>query len=193
MTNDETMWMVRAGEGAYLFDEFQDKNIVAIGWNETGDLSKVSTPEEVKQIVKEKYPDYKSSTLNNSAGQINRLRFEFKKGDIIITYNPEERIYLVGEILSDYEYNTKLGSYFHIRNVKWSGKVQRDKLSTSTKNTLGAITAIFKLSEGAKEEIIKLSKGREDAAEDAEIEEAELATIKEDTVAKAFEFIKTKF
>ena len=32
------MWMVRAGENAYLIDDFNDSNVVAIGW-EVGDLS----------------------------------------------------------------------------------------------------------------------------------------------------------
>jgi len=192
MANDKTMWMVRAGEGAYLFDEFQSKNIVAIGWNETGDLSKVETPEEIKKIVKEKYPDYKLGKLNITAGQISRFRFDFEKGDNVITYDPEERIYLVGEILSEYEYNTRVGEYFHIRRAKWLGKVPRDRLSTTSKNTLGAISTIFRLSEEAKEELIKLLKGREEVVEDVESKEAELDTIKEDMIAKAHEFSKDK-
>ena len=155
MANDKNMWMVRAGESAFLFSEFQKKNIVAIGWNKTGDLSKLARPEEIKQIMKEKFPEYKLGKLNISAGQVGRFRFNFKKGDAVITYNPEERVYLVGEILSNYEYNTELLEYFHIRRVKWLGKVSRDKLSTPTKNTLGAISTVFELSEDAQEEIIK--------------------------------------
>jgi restriction system protein len=192
MVDEKTMWMVRAGEGAYLFDEFRSKNIVAIGWNETGDLSKVPTPEEIKQIVKEKYPDFKLGKINISAGQISRFRFNFKKGDNVITYDPDERIYLVGEILSDYEYSTKFGEYFHIRKVEWLGKVSRDKLSTTTKNTLGAISTIFELNEDAEEEIIKFLKGKKETVEDIESKEAELDTIKEDMIAKAREFIKDK-
>ena len=190
--DNKSMWMVRAGEGAYLFDKFHNKKIVAIGWNETGDLSKLTTSEEIKQIVKDKYPDYKLGKLNITAGQIIRFRFNFKEGDYVITYDPEERIYLIGEILSDYEYNTKLGEYFHIRNVKWLGKVPRDKLSTTSKNTLGAISTIFQLSNEAKDEIINLLKGKKEIIEDLESEEAELDTIKEDMIAKAHEFIKDK-
>ena len=33
------MWMFRAGEGGYLFDEFRKDSIVAVGWNEIGDLT----------------------------------------------------------------------------------------------------------------------------------------------------------
>ena len=35
------MWMVRAGQGAYLIDDFRKKNLVAIGWQELGDLVRV--------------------------------------------------------------------------------------------------------------------------------------------------------
>ena len=126
-----------------------------------------------------------------SAGQIIRFRFEFEKGDYVITYNPERRIYLVGEIIDDYEYNTKLTDYYHIRKVNWLGEIQRDKLSTSTKNTLGAISTIFKLPEDSQREILLLLRGKE-ITEDVESKEAEMDTIKEDLISKANEFIKDK-
>jgi hypothetical protein len=31
-----TMWMVRAGEGGWLFEEFERLSIVSIGWHEMG-------------------------------------------------------------------------------------------------------------------------------------------------------------
>ena len=49
------MWMVRAGENAFLIDEFKDLNVIAIGW-ETGDLTGKS-PDEIKQIMMGEYPD----------------------------------------------------------------------------------------------------------------------------------------
>ena len=188
----KTMWMVRAGENAYLFDEFKSKKVVAIGWNEVGDLSNLSTPEEVKQIVIEKYPEYSLGKLNITSGQLIRFRFKFNKGDYVITYNPEERIYLIGEIIGDYEYNPNLLEYYHIRQVKWLGDVPRDLLSTSTKNTLGAISTLFELTESAIEEILQALQTREGIQEDAVSAEEEMETIKEDMIAKAHEFIKDK-
>jgi len=188
---NKAMWMVRAGEGAYLFNEFKSKNVIAIGWNEVGDLSYVSSPEEIKRIVKEKY-HYKLGKLNMTAAQLSKFRFDFRKGDYVVTYNPEARIYLVGEIIGDYEYNPKLLEYFHIRWVKWLGDVPRDKLSTPTKNTLGAISTLFELSESAKEEILQILKGTEEIPEGIESAEEEMESIKEDMIAKAHEFIKDK-
>lgn len=159
MINDKNMWMVRAGRGGYLFDEFRNKEIVAIGWNETINLSNISTKEEVIQIVKKAYPHYTSNKLYVNANQISRFRFDFKKRDNVITYDPLERTYLVGEIIGDYEYNTLLIEYYHVRKVKWLGNVPRDKLSISTKNTLGSLLTIFKINYDSKENIINLLKG----------------------------------
>lgn len=40
MANNAT-WMVRAGEGAYLAEEFLEKRRVCIGWAAVGDLRTV--------------------------------------------------------------------------------------------------------------------------------------------------------
>lgn len=185
------MWMVRAGEGGRLFDEFKDKEIIAIGWEEVGDLSHVSSSEEIRDRVKEAYPHYSQGKLSISAGQIIRFRFEFKKGDHAITYNPEERIYMIGEIVGDYEYNTELTEYHHVRRVKWLGKIERDGLSTKTRNSLGAISTIFKVPEESAKEILDLLKGK-GGKNGGEDEKDEMEIIKEDLIGKANEFIKDR-
>ena len=43
---NEAMWMVRAGEGAYLIEAFE-KGYVAIGWNDIGDLSKIKDQKQM--------------------------------------------------------------------------------------------------------------------------------------------------
>ena len=68
------MWMVRAGRGGYLIEEFKRKNIVAIGWDELGDLSKFRNSEEIKEAVKEIYPGYKPGQINISSREPPRPR-----------------------------------------------------------------------------------------------------------------------
>jgi restriction system protein len=36
MENNYRIWMVRAGSGGYLIEEFLQNNIIAIGWNDMG-------------------------------------------------------------------------------------------------------------------------------------------------------------
>jgi restriction system protein len=183
------MWMVRAGERSILFQEFKEKGIVAIGWIKAGDLSHVKSPQEVKNIIWEKYADFKEAKKIISASQVIRFRFDFSIGDYVVTYNSPERRYLVGQIVGEYEYKGDRAEHKNIRKVKWIKEIGRDRLSTSTKNTLGAISTIFEIGEDAKTEIIDHLEGRAIEAEPSEAIEDEL---KEDIKQRAYELIKDK-
>ena len=184
------MWMVRAGKDAFLIDDFEEKNVIAIGWGKIKDLSKFNNPEEIKEEIKNNYPEYGDGKINISASQISKFKFNFEVGDFVISYKPEERIYLVGEILSDYSYKEDLEGHNHVRDVKWLGKVNRDDLKTSTRNTLGAISTIFNINAEAAEDILNSLKGKKTLEE--EEQEEELETIKEDVISNSSEFIKDK-
>jgi restriction system protein len=186
---NDKMWMVRAGERSILFQEFKEKGIVAIGWTEAGDLSHVKSPQEVKNIIWEKYADFKEAKKIISASQVIRFRFGFSIGDYVVTYNSPERSYLVGQIVGEYEYKDDRSKYRNIRKVKWLNEIDRDRLSTPTKNTLGAISTIFEIGEDAKVEIINQLEGKITEVEPSEVIEDEL---KEDIKQRAYELIKDK-
>jgi len=57
----KNMWMVSAGSGAFLVDEFKNKNYVAIGWNELGDISGITRKDRIKELV-EKSNYYKKKS-----------------------------------------------------------------------------------------------------------------------------------
>jgi restriction system protein len=190
--------MVRAGEGGYLLDEFLSRGLVAIGWNGIGDLAPLSTSDKIKAALRKDDPEYTDAQININAGQIYRFRNEFKKGDYVVTYDRVKRVYSIGEITSDVEYNPHLFDYHHIRKVKWLQTVQRDNLLPATRNSLGAISTIFELPKEAVADImanlnqasVVPSSANAIAATAATAETLEI--IKEDTIAKAHEFIKDK-
>lgn len=188
------MWMVRAGEGAFLIDDFKKKNYVAIGWNELLDLARFHDREDIKGLLEKKEWYAKKSQIPHAAGQISRFLFDFEKGDYVISYDPTNRVYNIGEIQSDYEYNPKLSEYHHVRRVKWIGEVSRDDLSTSTRNTLGGISTVFKINEDATKEIISLVNGKQKIADETceEEEEEDVEELRKDAVSRASEFIKDK-
>lgn len=182
------MWVVRAGEEGRLFNDFRRNNVVAIGWNKLGDLS-ATRPDQLKENIRECYPDEKPGWVNMSTGQVSKFRFEMKPRDHVVTYDPESRMYLVGEIDGDYRRDEKLLEYYHIRQVKWKGGVSRDKLSTSTKNRLGAISTLFQVDPDAEKEVLALlAGGGEPKAPESEKEE--LQAVREDMLEKAHELIK---
>ncbi len=188
----EKMWMIRAGRNASLVQDFEDKGYVAVGWIEMDDLTNVKSKADIEKIHIKAYPDQKAGKRRMSVGQIARFRFDIKEGDLVTTYNPEYRIYLVGEIVSDYQYIPKSpGDFNHIRKVNWRGKVKRDFLSVRTKNTVGAIMTLFLLSDSATQEFQLLLSGKSPIPEDTDDDkETEMDEIKKDVMERAFEFTK---
>ena len=185
--------MVRAGEGGYLFDDFKKKSVVAIGWNDLGDLSQITSLDDLKERFSHHNPDEKPGYVNASCGTLRRFKDDFHKGDYVVTYNSESRQYLVGEVTGDYSFNIKLLEYFHTRPVLWREKaVDRDTLSPATRNSLGSISTIFEINDEAKAEILKVLEGGNQAAKVVEHEDVVRAAIKDDFAYRALESIKDK-
>ncbi len=111
----EIKWMVRAGEDGYLIDEFA-RGFVAIGWHKIGDLSAVNSEEEISELYNHAYPDEKPKL---TVTMIYRFRFILEKNQKIVTHDPQQREYLVGNITSDYYHNTDeiseaISNYAHL-------------------------------------------------------------------------------
>ncbi|MBB2835844.1 UNVERIFIED_ORG: restriction system protein [Rhizobium esperanzae] len=149
-------WMVRAERDGRLFDAFKDKSAVAIGWNEVGDLSAVKTRKAIADLVSGAWPETKPHSVAIAAGQLHRFVNEIEVGDMVVTYNPSRRVYLVGEIAGPYRYDTSIDPEdAQVRSVSWSGEVSRDLLSVESRNTLGAISTLFRISNEVAAELRK--------------------------------------
>ena len=151
--------MVRAGEEAFLINDFMDLNIVAIGW-ETGDLSGKSF-DEIKQIMKDKYSDANNRSLGINIGQVTKFVLDFQIGDYVISSNPNSRKYLVGKVISDYYYSDKLAkkydfsdAYCHFRDVEWLGETNWGDLSSNSLNSLNSVITVFNIKDSAKNEVL---------------------------------------
>lgn len=184
--------MVRAGEGADHIDDFLQRNFVAIGWNKVGDLTNLKALDQIKQKLRDVYPNLKDGQVNIFAATLFKFKNDFQNGDLVLTYDPNNRKYWIGEITSDCRYSpTELPNLPHIRNVKWTKNVLRDSLSTKTKNSLGSTVTIFKIAPDSVDELLNGTvrvQSKADQQEEAET----LDEIKEDIEARALEFIKDK-
>lgn len=196
------IWMVRAGSGSFLIDEFLKEDIVAIGWNDIGSLDKTSSYEFLKEHINTVYGnEWSSGKLGQSASQIFRFLTELKIGDKVVTYDSNRRLYYRGEIISDYRYNDYL-TYHHHRKVVWDEfPIGRDQLSIDSKNTLGSILTLFEIPSGVWEELVKAhpafitDEEQEEIREihqkfEEEQREQQLQELKEDVISRSNEFIK---
>ncbi len=186
------VWMVRAGGDGTLIGKFLANEVIAVGWNEVGDLSNIADLEGIKIKYREAHPEDSTSTVSNQAGMIHRFRTKITIDDDIVTYSPDTREYSVGKVVSDYVYDALLiPEYPHLRKIKWSAaKVSRDRLSQSARYSLGAVLTLFNINEDVWGEFQTILNGQivEPVQDDAKQE----VLIKDETFSNSIEAIKDK-
>ena len=118
--NKLSYWLYSPGEKAELWEEFHSNGIMALGWDELGDLngypdksSIVTKLQELNETIRSKKND---STAN----------FEFykimAKGDIVIAKKGRTELIGYGIVKSDYFYDEKREKYQHCRQIDWKEK-----------------------------------------------------------------------
>ena len=188
-------WLVRAGKDGYLIEEFA-RGFIAIGWHELGDLNSVTSQEEIKERYNRAYPDERPGKARLAVSMIYKFLCKLEVNQKVVTYDPQRREYLIGNITSDYYHDTneiaeEISDYAHLRKVDWEGSVSRDALSVSSRNSLGSIQTLFSVNEEVSTEL--LSHLQEPTTlESTEVDDNGLDQIKEDTLAQSHELIKDK-
>ncbi|MCU0926983.1 MAG: restriction endonuclease [Hydrogenophaga sp.] len=196
--SEKAMWMVRAGEGGFRFEDFKTDSLVSIGWHEVGDMARLKTRADFTRAMEQHLPGAKAGQVAASAGQTYRFVREIGLGDRVVSYDRSERIYLVGEVIGGYEYRPERSAeHPNIRRVRWQGQVARDALSVSARNSLGSISTLFLVAAPVAAEIDSLlvnaagtSKG---TPEPSLIETPDAVDdLYKDVQSKGFEFIKDR-
>ncbi len=112
-------WLYAPGEGAYKWDEFYDEGIMAIGWNETGNLKEYPKKNQIRSKLQEVYND--NSSHKNDVHALWQFANEIQIGDIVFSKKGMGELIGVGIVESDYEFDTNY-DYFHVRKVNWIKK-----------------------------------------------------------------------
>lgn len=155
------MWKINAGRGSHLASEFLDRQVVAIGWRDAGDFSGLTSKAAVAGRISAAYPDQTDRQNAVGAGQVWRFLNEVRIDDTVITYDPVERLYHLGVVTGEPRFRPDEIDQLPVqRSVTWQRAVSRDALSPRTKGKLGALLTLFKVEQGAEEELEGLSKGK---------------------------------
>lgn len=143
-----TLWMVRAGQHGEGENDALAASVVGIGWPEVGDLTRLSSAQEIRKRLNMKYPDAKPSTLANWAGQIDAFRFRMKAGDLVALPLKSAPAISFGRITGDYTYvEGAVGALRHQRPVQWIGEaVPRDIIDQDLLYSLGAFMTVCRIS-----------------------------------------------
>ncbi len=112
-------WAYAPGHGADHWEEFYGAGILAIGWDEAGDLSQYADKEALRQKLQELWPS--SSEVHQA-----RACWDFAKvmkvGDIVFAKKGMKKIIGYGVVTGAYLFDDKMQSYKNTRPMKWLGK-----------------------------------------------------------------------
>lgn len=188
------MWMVR-GEGGRLYEDFRERSVAAIGWTQLAEAAKPGVSrQELIAIYQQAEPGARVGTIIAGASQVWRFVNEIQAGDLVVTYSPANRTYLIGNVTGPYAHRPEWADegMSLTRPVDWQvGEVNRDDLSTASKNSLGSTLTVFRVPTFACDELLAATRGEPvSPAPSEEIDEAVAADPLMDVESAALERIK---
>ena len=143
------VWVIRAGRDAKFDQIALDDRATVLGWQQVGDLSSVSTPDKLQDVVEGAYPDAKPGTLVSHRSQLWRFLGEIARGDLVLMPRADGHSVALGEVAGNYEYDAEapVGTQ-HRRSVVWlDEEVERSALAPdllkplSFRGTIGLVKA----------------------------------------------------
>ena len=132
-------WIYSPGEGAGIWDECRESGIMAIGWDEIGDLLQYSTKTEMKQAMKEHIDPERPYTM--AAHAMWQFAHEMKPGDVVFAKKGRSTVIGRGIVMSDYEFDDSRDDNKNVRKVNWTHKGEWPHPGQAAMKTLTDITS----------------------------------------------------
>lgn len=146
-SSESAFWGIHAGATGDAEALFLKKDVVALGWPEVGDLSRLAADREAfKTAVGAAYPDKVAGAIPNNAGQLYRFVHEVEVGDLVAYPSKATRQIHLGRIQGKYRYAPELSAaYPNTRAVKWLEAVPRTRFSQGALYEIGSAMSLFQV------------------------------------------------
>jgi restriction system protein len=117
-----TVWGIHAGEEGQASLLFFNKNVIAIGWKELGNLGNINPDiDTFKTKISEIYPNKKSGSLSRYGNMLYRFVYEMRIDDLVVFPSQTDRLIYIGRITGQYQYSPELDEdYCNTRAVVWN-------------------------------------------------------------------------
>ncbi len=114
------VWAIGAGQGADRWPAFLEQGLVAIGWDELGDLGQYSKQDDIRAAIKRLY-DREQDPTNDSLACY-QFCHDIAVGDEVYVKQGRDRILGRGRIASEYQYDSSRPDFRNVRRVEWLQK-----------------------------------------------------------------------
>ena len=158
-------WVVRSGrKGDDRSEKFWETSAVAIMDDGVGDMSGVSTRDEIKAKLEEQNSEWTARQLGARAGMYFTFIEKIREGDLILTPPAGKDEVLVGRCRGPYEYSAATVSRDmpHFRKVNWIKKTLKSNFSEQFLQSISTETAVWDASKYIAEINVLLGENEEE-------------------------------
>ena len=157
---DVKYWLYAPGRNAEHWDAYYTQNLIAIGWDEIGDIRQYKTKDAVADALRVANGGEGSEKNNATAN------FEFANamqiGDVVIVKKGRSMLLGYGIVTSDYFFDDKRDRYKSCRRIDWKEKGSWDLEHSLALKTLTDITkykSVHEQNEFYYQDLMNLMKG----------------------------------
>ncbi|MBI1302788.1 MAG: restriction endonuclease [Phycisphaera sp.] len=150
---EQTVWGIHGGRAGDADTLFLRRNLVALGWPELGDLSRLGASREAFKAAAEAcFPDRNPGNIRNCAGQLFRFLHEMRIGDLVVYPSRSDRLVHVGRVTGEYRFvSDEVAAYPNRRTVEWKRRIPRTQLSQGALYEIGSALSFFQVRNYADE------------------------------------------
>ncbi|MFD6563879.1 restriction endonuclease [Micromonospora profundi] len=141
-------WIVRAGRDDSYEELALNKDLIAVGWSATGDLSDLTTLTAIRNRVLSAYPSVEHQAADGYSIQLLAFRSRMAPGDVVLLLRRSSPDVALGRITGGYEFRKDLAAGIgHVRAVTWArtdlprASVERELLA------LPALTTVYRINQ----------------------------------------------
>lgn len=136
--NSIRYWLYSPGENARKWEEFHAHGIMAIGWDELGDLGKYQDKQAINQAMKNIYQG--DSNYQNDTFAAWQFASVLQIGDIVFVKRGRYSIIGRGVVESGYTYLPDREEYKSVRKIRWTHNGRWEHPGPAVTKTLTDIT-----------------------------------------------------
>lgn len=130
-------WLYSPGPQASEWEEFSADGIMAIGWDELGDLSDYADRDSIRHALD---PEGTQGTLSNSVRAVWQFQNEIAEGDVIYVKRGRREIVGRGIVTSGARFEPERSTYKNVRSVRWTDVGSWEHPGDAATKTLTDIT-----------------------------------------------------
>jgi len=123
---DRRIWVFAPGKDADQWGKMFAEGVMAIGWNELGDLREYSEQEEIAEQLKQWRQTQLGPTKSAAEPTNDSLAcWEFvsaiEPGDVVVAKQGNRKVVGYGVVTGEYSYDVEASPFTHRRSMKWQG------------------------------------------------------------------------